>query len=177
MTEPIAAPAAVRTAVPVTAATLTTLAVAAAAWVVALRQLNWMDLSVETELGSFASFVGFWAAMMAAMMLPGTAVVVFRRARVRCRNSSARASTSGHWSAGFAFAVSCVGSSIGLMLVLPASGVMSVTWMSLIAAVMFVQKLVPEQRVVDVTLALAIVGLGSLIVASPALVPVLNSRM
>jgi predicted metal-binding membrane protein len=63
------------------------------------------------------------------------------------------------------------------MLVLPASGVMSVTWMSLIAAVMFVQKLVPEQRVVDVTLALAIVGLGSLIVASPALVPVLNSRM
>jgi hypothetical protein len=95
MTEPIAAPAAVRTAVPVTAATLTTLAVAAAAWVVALRQLNWMDLSVETELGSFASFVGYWAAMMAAMMLPGTAVVVFRRARVRCRNSSARASTSG----------------------------------------------------------------------------------
>jgi Predicted metal-binding integral membrane protein (DUF2182) len=83
MTEPIAAPAAVRVAVPVTAAALTTLAVAAAAWVVALRQMNGMDMGVETELGSFASFVGFWVAMMAAMMLPGAAVAVFRRARVR----------------------------------------------------------------------------------------------
>jgi predicted metal-binding membrane protein len=63
------------------------------------------------------------------------------------------------------------------MLVLLALGVMSVTWMSLIAAVIFVQKLVPEQRVVDVTLALAIVGLGILIVGSPALVPGLKPRM
>jgi hypothetical protein len=60
MTEPIAAPAVVRAAVPVTTAALTTLAVAAAAWVVALRQMNGMDMGVETELGSFASFVGFW---------------------------------------------------------------------------------------------------------------------
>jgi predicted metal-binding membrane protein len=63
------------------------------------------------------------------------------------------------------------------MLVLLALGVMSATWMSLIAAVVFVQKLVPEQRVVDVPLALAIMGLGILIVGAPALVPGLNPRM
>ena len=83
MTEPIAAPAAVRAAVPVTAAALATLAVAAGAGVVAFRQMKGMDMGAETELGSFASFVGFWMAMMAAMMLPGAAVAVFRRARVR----------------------------------------------------------------------------------------------
>jgi predicted metal-binding membrane protein len=54
---------------------------------------------------------------------------------------------------------------------------MSVTWMSLIAAVVLVQKVVAEQRVIDVTLALAIVGLGILIVGSPALVPGLTPRM
>jgi predicted metal-binding membrane protein len=64
-----------------------------------------------------------------------------------------------------------------MMLVLLALGVMSATWMSLIAAVVFVQKLVPEQRVVDVPLARAIVVLGILIVSSAALVPGLNPRM
>ena len=54
------------------------------------------------------------------------------------------------------------------MLVLLALGVMSVTWMSLIAAVVLAKKLVAEQRVVDVPLALAIVGLSILIVGSPA---------
>ena len=63
------------------------------------------------------------------------------------------------------------------MLILLALGVMSVTWMSLIAAAVFVQKLVAEQRMVDVPLALASVGLGILIIGSPALVPGLNPRM
>jgi hypothetical protein len=45
------------------------------------------------------------------------------------------------------------------------------------AALVFVQKLVPEQRVVYVPLPLAIVGLGIMIVYSPALVPGLNPRM
>jgi predicted metal-binding membrane protein len=183
--------------------------------------MNGMDMGVETELGSFVSFVGFWTAMMAAMMLPAP-VAVFRRARVRgvplfvgaylavwtlvgvaaytvyrrhgslvagaltvaagpyeltplkreCRRRCRERVQSG-----LAFGASCVGSSIGLMLVPLALGVMSVTWMSLIAAVVLVQKVVAEQRVIDVTLALAIVGLGILIVGSPALVPGLTPRM
>src|SRR5437879_149969 len=65
-----------------TAATLTaTLGLAAASWVVALRQMNGMDMGVATPLGSFAFFVALWVSMMAAMMLPGAAPAVLRRAQ------------------------------------------------------------------------------------------------
>jgi hypothetical protein len=37
--------------------------------------MSGMDMGVETELGSLASFVRFWM----AMMLPGAAAAVFRR--------------------------------------------------------------------------------------------------
>src|SRR5438309_10153745 len=60
-----------------------TLGLAAAAWVVTVRQMHGMDMGVATQLGSFAFFVALWAAMMAAMMLPGLAPAVSRRARTR----------------------------------------------------------------------------------------------
>src|SRR5947209_4652052 len=64
-----------------TAAALTaTLGLAAGSWVVALRQMNGMDMGVATQLGSFAFFVAVWLLMMAAMMLPGAAPAVLRRA-------------------------------------------------------------------------------------------------
>jgi predicted metal-binding membrane protein len=65
-----------------TAAALTaTLGLAAASWVVAIRQMNGtMDMGVATRLGSFASFVALWVPMMAAMMLPGAVPAVLRRA-------------------------------------------------------------------------------------------------
>src|ERR1022692_2854263 len=67
-----------------TAAVLTaTLGLAAAAWVVAVWQMNGMDMGVATRLGSFAFFVAVWVSMMAAMMLPGAAPAVLRRARAR----------------------------------------------------------------------------------------------
>jgi predicted metal-binding membrane protein len=72
---------------------------------------------------------------------------------------------------GFEFGFYCVGSSIGLMVVLGALGVMSVTWMSTIAALVLAQKLLPPRAFVDVPVALAIVGLGILIVVAPASVP------
>jgi hypothetical protein len=62
------------TAVAVTA----TLALAAASWVVALHQMDGMDMGVATELGSFAFFVAAWVPMMAAMMLPGAVPAVSR---------------------------------------------------------------------------------------------------
>src|SRR5256886_12690658 len=69
-----------------TAAALTaTLGLAAASWVVAVRQMNGMDMGVATRLGSFAFFVGLWVAMMAAMMLPGAAAAASRRARASGR--------------------------------------------------------------------------------------------
>jgi hypothetical protein len=44
-----------------TAATLTaTLGLAAASWIVAVHQMDGMDMGVETELGSFPFFVTAW---------------------------------------------------------------------------------------------------------------------
>src|SRR5580704_2763962 len=68
------------TAATVAALTLT-LGPAAACWVVAVWQMNGMDMGVATKLGSFGFFIAAWAAMMAAMMLPGAAPAVVRRAR------------------------------------------------------------------------------------------------
>ena len=72
---------------------------------------------------------------------------------------------------GFEFGRYCVGSSIGLMVMLVALGAMSLTWMLVIAVLVLVQKLLPAKRAIDVPVALAIVALGMLIIAAPALVP------
>jgi predicted metal-binding membrane protein len=72
---------------------------------------------------------------------------------------------------GIEFGLCCVGSCIGLMLLLVAIDVMNVAWMAVIATVVVVQKLLPAKAVVDVPLALAIVGLGTLIVVAPSAVP------
>ena len=89
----------------------------------------------------------------------------FRR---RCRESVR---------SGFGFGLCCVGSSIGLMLMLVALGVMSVTWMAVIAVLVLAQKLLPAKAAIDVPLALAIVGLGILIVIAPSSVPGLTPPM
>src|SRR5258707_3283270 len=69
------------------AALAATLGLAAASWVVAVRQMNGMDMGAATRLGSFAFFVAVWVWMMAAMMLPGAAPAVVRRAQAgRVRN-------------------------------------------------------------------------------------------
>jgi predicted metal-binding membrane protein len=210
-----------------TAAALTaTLGLAAASWVVAVRQMNGMDMGVATRLGSFVFFVALWVSMMAAMMLPGAVPAVFRRAhasgrmravplfvgsylavwalvgvavyglyrphgtlvagavaiaagvyeltplkqqfRRRCRESMR---------SGFEFGLCCVGSSIGLMLMMVALGVMNITWMSVVAVVVVAQKLLPARATIDVALALAIVGLGTLIVIAPGIVPGLTPPM
>jgi predicted metal-binding membrane protein len=63
------------------------------------------------------------------------------------------------------------------MLMLVALSVMSVTWMSVIAVVVFAQKLLPAKAAIDVPLALAIVGLGIAIVIVPSAVPGLTPSM
>jgi predicted metal-binding membrane protein len=83
----------------------------------------------------------------------------FRR---RCRESVR---------SGLELGLCCVGSSVGLMAMLVALGVMSVTWMSVIAVLALAQKLLPSKAAVDVPLALAIIGLGIWIVLAPSSVP------
>jgi predicted metal-binding membrane protein len=91
-----------------------------------------------------------------------------RRCRRRCR-SNVRS--------GFQFGLYCVGSSIGLMVLFLALGVMSVTWMAIVATLVVGQKLLPPRAALDVPLALAIVALGILILAEPSAVPGLSQAM
>jgi predicted metal-binding membrane protein len=210
-----------------TAAALTaTFGLAGAAWVVAVRQMNGMDMGVASRLGSFAFFLAVWVPMTAAMMMPGAAPAVVRRAHVSGRAhavplfvgsylavwtligvavyafyrphgtlvAGAVAIAAGLYEftplkrrfrrrcresvrSGFGFGLYCVGSSIGLMLLLVAVSVMSVTWMSVIAVLVLAQKLLPAKAAIDVPLALAIVGLGLLIIIAPSSVPGLTPPM
>jgi predicted metal-binding membrane protein len=91
-----------------------------------------------------------------------------QRCRQRCRDSVG---------SGFEFGLYCVGSSIGLMLILVALSVMSIAWMAIIAALVAAQKLLPRRVALDVPLALAIIGLGVLILIAPSVVPGLTPAM
>jgi len=78
---------------------------------------------------------------------------------------------------GFAFGLDCVGSSLGLMLMLVALGVMSIVWMFVIAIIVVAQKLLPAKAAIDVPMALGIIGFGVLIVVAPSWVPGLMPAM
>jgi len=78
--------------------------------------------------------------------------------RRRCRGSVR---------SGFTFGLYCLGSSIGLMLMLLALGVMSIAWMSVIAVLVPAQRLLPERLWVDVPVALVIVSLGITVAVGP----------
>jgi predicted metal-binding membrane protein len=209
-----------------TAAAVTTLALAAVSWVIAIDRMDGMDMGVATELGSFAFFIGAWIPMMAAMMLPGAVPAVARRARI---DTSALAvplflcSYLAVWTlvgigvyvvyephgttiagvltiaaglyeltplkgtlrrhcreddmSGLRFGLFCVASSVGLMVMFVALGVMSILWMAVAAAVVVFQKLVRPIPAVDALVGLAIVGLGILIVLAPSSVPGLTLPM
>ncbi len=89
------------------------------------------------------------------------------------RQTSAATTGAGGWE----FGLCCAGSSIGLMLMLVALGVMSIPWMCVIAVLVLAQKLLPAKAAIDVPLALAIIGLGVLIVLAPWSVPGLTPPM
>ena len=93
---------------------------------------------------------------------------VKRHFRRRCRESAG---------SGLGFGLCCAGSSIGLMAMLVALDVMSLFWMAMVAAVCCAQKLLPAKAAIDVPLALALTGLGLVIVIAPALIPGLTPPM
>ena len=72
---------------------------------------------------------------------------------------------------GFDFGFYCVGSSIGLMVMLLALGAMSLTWSCIVATVVLVQKLLAPRALVDVPVALAILTLGIAVTVAPSAVP------
>jgi predicted metal-binding membrane protein len=78
---------------------------------------------------------------------------------------------------GAEFGFYCVGSSIGLMLMFVAVGVMSAAWMCVVAVLVLAQKLLPANAAIDLPLGAAIVGLGIVIVVAPSAVPGLTPPM
>jgi len=78
---------------------------------------------------------------------------------------------------GLSFGLRCVGSSIGLMGMLVALGVMNLFWMAAIAVLTSAQKLLPASAAIDLPLAIAVAGLGLVIVIAPSLVPGLSPPM
>ncbi len=209
-------------------ALVVTLGLAAACWAAAAWLMDGMDMGVATRPGAFGFFAAMWVTMMAAMMLPGAAPAVARRAAVRgtvraallftgcylgvwalagvaayaldrphgalaagvvviaaggyeltavkrhfrrrCRAAAGSRPDSG-LGFGLGYGLCCLGSGIGLMAVLVALGVMSLVWMSVVAVVGCAQKLLPPRAAIDVPLALALIGLGLVIVIAPAQVP------
>jgi predicted metal-binding membrane protein len=93
---------------------------------------------------------------------------VKRHFRRRCRADAG---------SGLEFGLCCVGSCLGLMTMLVALGVMSLFWMAVIAVLACAQKLLPAKAAIDVPVALAIVGLGLVIVIVPTRVPGLMPAM
>jgi predicted metal-binding membrane protein len=71
----------------------------------------------------------------------------------------------------FAASYLAVWTVVGLMVMLLALGVMSVTWMSVVAVVVLAQKLMPPIPTVDVALTLAILALGIVVFAAPSSIP------
>jgi predicted metal-binding membrane protein len=203
-----------------------TLGLAAACWIVALWRMNGMGMGVATRLDPFPVFLGVWAAMMAAMMLPGAAPAVLRRVEETGRVRAVPAFLAGYlavWTlvgvavyavyrphgaalagilaiaagayeltpvkrylrrccqdsglSGLRFGLCCVGSGLGLTVLFVAVGVMSAGWMAVTAALSLAQKLLPPRPAADIPVALAIVGLGVLILLAPGWVPGLTPSM
>ncbi len=65
----------------------------------------------------------------------------------------------------------CVGCCWGLMIVLFALGVMSLTWMAIVAALIFLQKVLPRGEQLTKVFAVLFVAAGVWIASSPASVP------
>jgi predicted metal-binding membrane protein len=87
MEEPVEAVPTSRSTATVVALTITA-GLAAASWIVLVRQMSGMDMGVATELGPLGSFLGRWVPMMAAMMLPGAVPAVLRHVRDHDRVSA-----------------------------------------------------------------------------------------
>ena len=200
-----------------------TLGLAAACWAVTAWLMDGMDMGVASRPGSFGFFAAAWVTMMAAMMLPGAAPAVARRARMAGTVRAAQAFVACYlaiWAlaglvayaldrphrslaagavviaaavyeltpvkqhfrrrcredagAGLGYGLCCLGSGAGLMAMLVALDVMSLFWMAVVAVLTCAQKLLPAKAAIDIPVALAIFGLGLVIIYAPSLVPGLS---
>lgn len=77
--------------------------------------------------------------------------------------------------AGLVHGVYCLGSSWSLMLVLLLVGMMNFVWMAVIAAIIFIEKVIPKGDTIGKVVGWALVGAGCILVAAPHPLPALMS--
>jgi predicted metal-binding membrane protein len=237
------------------AVVLVLLSAALVTWIVTVQRMRGMDAGPGTDLGGLGWYVGIWVTMMAAMMFPSAAPMVFLFHRVS-RERAARGQPvvptwifalsylavwtayglvayglyrlvvhfdlgfldwdrGGRYVAGGAIAGAgiyeltplksvclrhcrgplhfllhgwrngvtgalrmgtqhgayCVGCCWGLMVVLFALGVMSLTWMAVVAALIFAQKVIPKGEHLPKVFAIAFIGVGIWVASAPDTVP------
>jgi predicted metal-binding membrane protein len=231
------------------------LAAALVTWIVTVERMRGMDAGPGTDLGGLGWYVGIWVTMMAAMMFPSAAPMVFlfhkistERARRgqpfvptwvfaltylavwtaygllayglyrlvvqfdfgfldwdrggryvaagaiiaagiyeltplksvclrHCRSPlhfllhGWRDGVAGSVRMGASHGAYCVGCCWGLMIVLFALGVMSLTWMAVVAGLIAAQKVLPKGEYLTRVFAVAFVAFGIWVAASPGTVP------
>lgn len=125
----------------------------AASYVAVWGAVGVAAFAVEHGIHRFAT-----GAVVAAAFYEVTPVK--RRCLARCRDG-VRADANGA-GAGVRYGVHCLGCSAGLMLVLLALGAMSVTWMVVVTALVFVEKVPRFGATLVAPVALLLVGLGAM---------------
>jgi predicted metal-binding membrane protein len=231
------------------------LAAAIVTWIVTVDRMRGMDAGPGTSLGDLGWFMGVWATMMAAMMLPSVMPTTLIFARVSAENQPRsrgfvltwlfisgylaawssygllaygvfravrwaetpalswhaqgpliagatifasglyqlsplkrrclrlcrfpRQCVAGGWRPEWASAVRmgfehgafCIGCCWGLMLILFALGVMSITWMLVIAGLIFAEKVLPSGELLPWMFAIAFMVVGIWVAAAPSSFP------
>ncbi len=231
------------------------LAAALVTWIVTVQRMRGMDMGPGTDLGGLGWYMGVWVTMMAAMMFPSAAPMVFLFHRVsteRAKRGQQSVPTwifvlsylavwatygvaayalyrlvahfdfgvldwdrGGRYLAGGAIAAAglyeltplksvclkhcrgpmhfllhgwrhgvrgalrmgaehgsyCVGCCWGLMVVLFALGVMSLTWMGAVAGLIFAQKVFPKGEHLTRVFAVAFIAIGIWVASAPGSVP------
>ncbi len=151
--------------------------------VVRLGHPGLRGLEVPRYVGSYLAVWALFGLVVYALYQPhGTVIAgalavaagvyeltpIKRRFRERCREMMP---------SGLGLGLCCVGSSIGLMLMMVALGAMSLAWMAMTTGVILVQKLLAPRAAIDVPVALAILALGIVIVVAPSSIPGLVPAM
>src|SRR5450755_3868706 len=169
-------------------------ALAAVAWWSTADRMAGMDAGPGTHLGALGWFLGVWV-VMSAMMFPSLAPTVALYANMTRRSGLSRPLlfTSGYllvWgTAGLAayglfqlgsslsggdlawHAGGCLGCCWALMAALFALGVMSLTWMAFVAALIALEKTIPWRRAATWGTAAVLLVLAIAVLASPQSVP------
>jgi predicted metal-binding membrane protein len=148
-------------------------AVGMVAYAVVQALQAWLPAGNETALRGGAVLL-FAAGLYQLTPLKGACLRQCRAPRVDTAPPAiAWASGRAIW-AGFVQGLYCLGSSWPLMLVLLLLGMMNLAWMGVVAAAIFVEKVLPRGDVIGKGVGWALVGLGIVLAATPHSLPALT---